>query len=64
MSNAPDYGNSRAVSMKMLQSAMEAVEGIPDHLRHTFLMILAHRHREAADMIEARANAEKNGGAT
>lgn len=64
MSNAPDYGNSRAVSMKMLQSAMEAVEGIPDHFRHTFLMILAHRHREAADMIEARANAEKNGGAT
>src|SRR5690606_20731986 len=29
MSNAPDYGDSREVSMKMLQSAMEAVEGIP-----------------------------------
>ena len=64
MSNAPDYGDSREVSMKMLQSAKEAARGIPDHLRHTFLMILAHRHREAADMIEAHANAETNGGAT
>ena len=58
------FDDSREVSMKMLQSAMESAEGIPDHLRHTFLMILAYRHREAADMIEAHANAEKNGGAS
>jgi len=54
--------DSRVVAIKMFQSAMTAVEGIPDHLRHTFLHILAHRHREAADMIEAQANAEQAGG--
>lgn len=56
------HGDSREVSMRMLQSAMRAAEDIPGHLRQTFLLILAHRHREAADMIEARAYAEKNGG--